>query len=110
VTEPKAIRERLEGRLSQLLARTGRIEADLRTPGERDSEEQAVQRQNDEVLEQLGAAERVEVDEIRAALARLDAGRYGACERCGDRISNERLAALPSTPICVRCAQGAGVP
>jgi RNA polymerase-binding transcription factor DksA len=105
VSDPGAVRERLEERLAQLLTRTGKIESDLRRPGERDWEEQAIQRQNDEVLEHLGVSERSEVDQLRAALARLDGGRYGQCERCGREISSERLAALPATPICVDCAQ-----
>ena len=28
----------------------------------------------------------------------------GLCERCGRRISQERLAALPAATICIRCA------
>jgi RNA polymerase-binding transcription factor DksA len=38
------------------------------------------------------------------ALARLANGTYGSCERCGAAISPERLAALPDTTRCVRCA------
>jgi DnaK suppressor protein len=38
------------------------------------------------------------------ALARVGAGTYGICERCGDAIAPERLAALPDTTRCVRCA------
>ena len=29
----------------------------------------------------------------------------GICERCGKSIHPDRLAVLPQTPICVRCAQ-----
>jgi DnaK suppressor protein len=42
--------------------------------------------------------------EIRAALARLDAGTYGQCERCGADISPERLEARPVARLCIRCA------
>ncbi len=38
------------------------------------------------------------------ALARLDAGGYGTCERCGAAIGAERLAALPATRRCIGCA------
>lgn len=41
---------------------------------------------------------RRENDEARR---RLDAGRYGTCERCGVPISDDRLRAMPSTRYCV---------
>jgi RNA polymerase-binding transcription factor DksA len=42
--------------------------------------------------------------EIDEALNRLATGGYGACERCGQQIGEQRLEALPSTPLCVDCA------
>lgn len=50
------------------------------------------------------AAARERLAAIDLALARLDAGAYGACERCGAPIGDERLAALPATTRCVACA------
>ena len=44
--------------------------------------------------------------EIDAALARVEAGTYGACEICGSPIGEERLEALPATRRCIRCARG----
>src|ERR1700691_2383769 len=38
------------------------------------------------------------------ALAGLDAGSYGTCERCGAPIPPERLSARPATRTCVSCA------
>jgi DnaK suppressor protein len=46
---------------------------------------------------------RHQLDEIDAALARLDAGRYGVCERCGGAIAPGRLEARPAARTCVRC-------
>ena len=40
------------------------------------------------------------------ALRRLDEGRYGVCDRCGQPIGAERLAARPAAVSCVRCAGG----
>jgi DnaK suppressor protein len=45
--------------------------------------------------------------EIDAALARLDEGGYGICQRCGQQIAAGRLAALPSAATCVACASKA---
>jgi DnaK suppressor protein len=42
--------------------------------------------------------------ELDRALAKVDAGRYGTCERCGAPIGAERLAARPATESCVSCA------
>ena len=42
--------------------------------------------------------------EHAAALARLDAGTYGICERCGGPISPARLAARPAAATCIACA------
>jgi DnaK suppressor protein len=42
--------------------------------------------------------------DIEGALDRRRAGAYGRCERCGERIDPERLAALPATVQCRPCA------
>ena len=44
--------------------------------------------------------------EIDAAFARLDAGTYGICERCGEPIGAGRLEARPVARTCIRCAAG----
>jgi DnaK suppressor protein len=41
---------------------------------------------------------------IETAVAKLDDGSYGECERCGDPIGRERLLALPGTRNCISCA------
>jgi RNA polymerase-binding transcription factor DksA len=98
----------LEQRLAVLTQRTSRIEAHLREPGARDSEELATERQNDEVLEGLGDAELQEIEEIRAALTRIADGAYGECATCGESIAEGRLEALPFTPLCIDCASQVG--
>jgi DnaK suppressor protein len=45
-----------------------------------------------------------EVRELQEAAARLSGGSYGRCTGCGGPIAAERLAALPSTPLCLTCA------
>lgn len=104
MADHEEMRRRLEARRAKLTERTAKIERDLSRLPDPDSEERATERANDEVLEHLDAAERTEVQEIRSALARLEAGRYGRCERCDGAISAERLAALPATRTCVGCA------
>jgi RNA polymerase-binding protein DksA len=98
------VRRRLEERLAQLQSRVERIQGHLRAPGDRDSQEQALESENDEVLERLDDAERREVEEIRAALARIGSGVYGQCARCGEAIAEGRLQALPYATLCIDCA------
>jgi DnaK suppressor protein len=45
------------------------------------------------------------VNQVERALERLDEGSYGWCERCGNPIPVERLAAYPSATLCVTCKQ-----
>ena len=54
----------------------------------------------------LSAQALVAVEEIDAALARIEDGTYGACERCGQPIPKPRLKALPYARLCVACKSG----
>ncbi|MBX6358074.1 MAG: TraR/DksA C4-type zinc finger protein, partial [Micromonosporaceae bacterium] len=45
------------------------------------------------------------INQVERALERLDDGSYGWCERCGNAIPVERLAAFPSATLCVTCKQ-----
>ena len=47
---------------------------------------------------------REQVAAVEAALGRLDGEGYGVCERCGQPIGTERLAARPAATTCIRCA------
>ena len=98
-------KNQLEDRLKELGERIHRIEDDLDDPMPKDSEEQAVEREDDEVLERLGAQSAQEVQLIRAALARIEDGTYGDCMKCGEPISEERLDAVPHAALCRDCAR-----
>src|SRR6185437_11158200 len=50
-------------------------------------------------------AAREQVAACNAALARLAAGSYGVCERCGQPIEAGRLEARPAATTCIRCAR-----
>ena len=45
------------------------------------------------------------LQEITAALDRIDRGTYGKCEECQGAIPKARLQALPHTRHCVACAR-----
>jgi RNA polymerase-binding protein DksA len=59
------------------------------------------------VLARLDSAERRLLDEIDAAQARLAAGTFGTCERCGKPIPLPRLRAVPAARLCVACESAA---
>jgi DnaK suppressor protein len=45
---------------------------------------------------------------VEAALARLEAGTFGTCVRCGRPIAAGRLAALPWAAHCIDCQRIVG--
>ena len=98
-------REQLAQRLAMIEKRHDKVDRDLQRPLEADSQEQAQAAENDEVLEGLEAQGREEMEQIRAALQRIDAGEYGACTQCGEGIPDGRLEALPFTAVCIGCVQ-----
>lgn len=51
---------------------------------------------------------RSDLEEAVAALARLDDGIYGTCERCGRPVPAARLEARPTARRCVACAAARG--
>lgn len=52
-----------------------------------------------------GLIERAEyrLKAIAAAFSRVEAGRYGICEECGEEIPLDRLRVLPFAAYCVDC-------
>ena len=42
--------------------------------------------------------------DIEDALAKFDAGTFGACEQCGAEIAAARLEAMPAARLCINCA------
>ena len=48
------------------------------------------------------------IADIDRALAKIDDGSYGTCDRCGIDIGADRLEALPAASRCVDCASRAG--
>jgi DnaK suppressor protein len=44
------------------------------------------------------------LEDVREALAKLEAGTYGICEVCSRPINPARLEAMPATKLCIECA------
>lgn len=43
------------------------------------------------------------LERVEKALARMEAGKYGMCERCGQKIDYARLEAIPYATLCIDC-------
>ncbi|MDQ1664989.1 MAG: DnaK suppressor protein [Actinomycetota bacterium] len=55
-------------------------------------------------LETLLEQARRQLGDLDEATQRVQAGTYGICESCGERIASERLAARPAARTCISCA------
>jgi DnaK suppressor protein len=107
------ISERLEQELKEATARLRRLAQDLadeETAGRAAGSETVA----DVVDAAQGAADRdmhfvtrsllqSRTRRLAAALARLNTGRYGTCDQCGEAIAPARLVAVPEVTSCVRC-------
>ncbi len=51
----------------------------------------------------LADRDRKLLGKVQDALARLEAGTFGQCTRCGGPIGEERLRARPVTDLCIEC-------
>jgi len=104
------IKAQLTERQKELESRVTAINDDVshkNQPLSSDWAEQAVERENEEVLEALGNASLDEIQNIKHALQRIEKGTYFDCEACGDAINLERLKLLVSTDLCTQCAEEA---
>jgi DnaK suppressor protein len=57
-----------------------------------------------EQLSALLRQARGRLEDLDRALEQLTEGTYGVCERCGEPIAPERLAARPAARTCITCA------
>jgi RNA polymerase-binding protein DksA len=55
------------------------------------------------MIEAIGSQELKRLRLIDAALTRILQGRYGVCIKCGKKIPQARLEAIPYALMCVEC-------
>lgn len=102
------VRQRLLTRRLELQQRGSRVGRDLSRqsdPLSGDSDDRAIQLENDESLHAIGEAAVSEIEDIDVALDRLERGYYGICKVCGNEIAPARLAAVPQASTCQLCGQ-----
>ena len=113
-TTLEKLRTHLEADLARLEAEIAEIDAE-----DRDTLSEASGENNyrDHMADQGSATFERELDmtleenlrdslgEVRAALARVADGTYGTCARCSAQIPVERLEAVPTASLCIRCKE-----
>jgi len=104
MTDVAKYRGVLEARMAELKALMQEIDKELDSHQSKDWEELAVERENDEVLERRGTDAQAEIAKIKAAMIRMEEGEFGFCVECGDEVAEDRLAVVPYTPFCRKCA------
>lgn len=106
--DPEAIRAELRRRRAAATGRVGKLaeRPELGAAqgfGKRigDGTVEAVSR-----LTEIGVGRALESGLLRTerALAKLDEGTYGTCDRCGEAIAPGRLRAMPDSIVCIACA------
>jgi RNA polymerase-binding transcription factor DksA len=101
------IRERLASRRAALFREIEGVENDFRSLEEPDDGERGELAQEEafeRLLDRLEHHEQRIFSDIQRALAKVAAGGYGRCERCGKAIEGARLEAVPETRYCAQCA------
>lgn len=94
----------ITARLNELGVRLHEIDHELGEPKDSDLGDQAIDLEDDEVLEALGQAAQKEAGLLKLALGRIKDGSYGDCQKCGGAISDARLNAVLYAPLCKTCA------
>jgi RNA polymerase-binding protein DksA len=98
------IAKALKTRLSELRTHHAKVDRELHKPLPADSEEQAIELENQEALEVIERSEATEIRQIEAALQRISEGTYGTCAKCGEPIDPRRLNALLTAATCISCS------
>ena len=105
--EARRIRARLEARRRELLVRY-KDTLDHADADRADDSAELIDVANDQwdarVLAVMSEHDALALENIVAALHRLDSGHYGSCTWCGDRIATSRLRIWPEIGHCAACA------
>ena len=98
-----ALREELLGDMTQMENDTLKDHCKT-TSIPTDMEELASDNADQELTASLLGNDKDTLDQIEAAIGRIEDGSYGRCEQCGEQIPKPRLDAIPYAAECERCA------
>jgi len=103
--EYEGIREQLLKKQDELNRRLTNIKNNITGGRSADSQEQAQELENAEVVDALGNEATIELRLIAKALDQIKKGQYGNCGDCGKTIPPARLQAYPFAERCIDCAK-----
>ncbi len=72
-------------------------------PSEDLLEDSAKKRQEYETRRFVEQTLEVKLKKVKEALEKFEKGGYGICEKCGEKIEEERLNAVPEAKYCKKC-------
>ena len=98
------IRKALLTKQQELSLRLENIKRNITGGRSADSQEQAQELENAEVVDALGNEARHELSLIAKALDQIKNDTYGDCADCGKQIPSARLKAQPFAERCIDCA------
>jgi DnaK suppressor protein len=104
MSEFAEIEAALRAKRAELDERLRRLKDNLTAGRSADSQEQAQELENAEVVDALGNEVRHELSQIAKALEQIKNNTYGICVDCGATIPLARLKAYPFTNLCIECA------
>ena len=99
-----ALRARIQGDTTQMEDNALNKDHSTTTSMPNDMAELGTGNFDQEFTLSLLASESNALDQIEAAIERIENGSYGKCEMCDEQIPESRLDAIPYAARCVQCA------
>ncbi|MDR1195400.1 MAG: TraR/DksA family transcriptional regulator [Endomicrobium sp.] len=103
----KLLTQRRTEILNKVNAQKERDDAEIIVGDEIDT---ASQNSEKEMYFELAAADKITLNDISDALAKIEKGDYGTCECCNCAIPLERIKAIPWVRYCIQCQEEAERP
>jgi RNA polymerase-binding transcription factor len=104
MNEHEEVAKALKMRLLELRRHLAKVDRELHKRLSADSEDRAIELENQEALEVIEQTDATEIRQIEAALKRIAEGIYGTCTTCGAPVDSKRLKALPTAATCISCS------
>jgi len=103
--DTKYFNDLLANRLEDLLSQAGNTVSGMTTPKENfpDPTDRASLESDRNFMLRIRDRESKLIKKIKKALARIETGTFGVCEKCGEDITKKRLIARPVTTQCIDC-------
>lgn len=94
---------KLEHARQELLVELGHLQAELHSLAEPTADEADADAFEREKIWALITALQHRLESVEHAIQLAEAGSYGICQSCGEKIDPARLEILPHAALCLRC-------